>query len=161
MPRFVVGYEDIDRLPLSCPSEICPMSMCDRMARIEARLKIDEEATSTTKCKVEELEQDMKKIRVQCFTEGELRPEGRGFGDVTNIKQAWGPPSQTQKQHPVQQNQQKQAPTTAVLDHNAASQRQPMMHATSLPSMASSEPSLSDQEFTNPKNRRRRRQPFG
>ncbi|ELU10734.1 hypothetical protein CAPTEDRAFT_204263 [Capitella teleta] len=69
MPCFVVEYEDIGRLPLSRPLETCPISMCDRMARIEARLKIGEEATSTTKYKVEELDQDMKKIPVQCFTE--------------------------------------------------------------------------------------------
>ncbi|ELT87934.1 hypothetical protein CAPTEDRAFT_193390 [Capitella teleta] len=108
------------------------------MARIEAQMKINEEATSSTKCKVEELDQDLKKIRCQCFAEGELRPKGRGFDDITSVKQAC--PSQTQKQHPVQHNQQKQAPAAAVLDHNAASQRQPMMHAASMPSVPSSYP---------------------
>ncbi|ELU11728.1 hypothetical protein CAPTEDRAFT_198598 [Capitella teleta] len=112
------------------------------MARIEAQMKINEEATSSTKCKVEELDQDLKKIRCQCFAEGELRPKGRGFDDVTSVKQAC--PSQTQKQHPVQHNQQKQAPAAAVLDHNAASQRQPMMHGASMPSVPSSHPQKAD-----------------
>ncbi|ELU05028.1 hypothetical protein CAPTEDRAFT_206188 [Capitella teleta] len=50
-------------------SETCPISMCDRMARIEDRVKICKEATPTTRCKVEELGQDLKKIRGQYFAE--------------------------------------------------------------------------------------------
>ena len=43
MPRFVVEFSLLHRMPLSSPNETESISLCDRLARLEARLKTQEE----------------------------------------------------------------------------------------------------------------------
>jgi hypothetical protein len=42
VPRFVVDYMKLGRIPRSKPSEKCSISMCDRLARLEARVSATE-----------------------------------------------------------------------------------------------------------------------
>jgi hypothetical protein len=48
MPIFAVEFSSLGRLPLAKPSEKCPISLCERMAKLEARVGECESAMTET-----------------------------------------------------------------------------------------------------------------
>lgn len=52
MPIFAVEFSSLGRLPLAKPSEKCPISLCERMAKLEARVGECESAMTETNCAI-------------------------------------------------------------------------------------------------------------
>lgn len=50
LPRIAVPFEKIHRLPLAMPAETSPISMCDRIAKLEARMDATEKMVASNAC---------------------------------------------------------------------------------------------------------------
>ena len=156
MPEFVVHFESIGRLPLSKPEESCPISICDRLAKLEARMQQAEEVMAMDHCRVVTLEENTRRM------------QGPIYSDVTRPKEKPMQPAKGQKERP-QARPPVPAPNVHPVDGGTDTFPKQLLvpsaggmkPASSMLSVASSKPSLNAEGFEYPaKHQRKRRQRF-
>lgn len=59
LPRIAVPFEKIHRLPLAMPAETSPISMCDRIAKLEARMDATEKMVTSNACTLRDRKEEM------------------------------------------------------------------------------------------------------
>lgn len=154
MPEFVVHYGSLGRLPLSKPEESCPISICDRLAKLEARMQQAEDVMARDHCKVATLEENARRM------------QGPAYSEVTRPKEMPMHPTKELKGRP-----QALPPRSALNVHppdgfadtlpKRLSVPGGMKPASSMLSVASSKPSLNAEGFEYPaRHQRKRRQRF-
>ena len=185
MPNFVVGYDDVGRLPASKPAETCIISICDRLARLEERMKQTEDVSSENHCKVVTMEERLQKMQGPSYAQTaqrmnymggpEIRPTGmqRPMQDRRPPYKAPEMLSNTTKPKVMEEfpsiwaDERSQQRRSDDREMESGAPRPPPEHqpakqdglskAISLLSIASTKPSLYGDGFTYDKKQRRRR----
>ena len=144
VPDFAVHFDDIGRLPLSKPSDICPISLCDRVAKLEARLERAEEMVVEDRHRVMAIEKDM----------GAIQEKGKSYAEAAN---SWPDPkylfpNEKLRQQPPAHKQTSQTMVKLPVASAVVTERTP-----SLWSIASSKPSMHADGFEYPKDGRKKR----
>ena len=65
LPRFAVDAVGLHRIPKATPSETSSVSICERLAKLEARMNSNEDSLSNNMCRVLSIEDKVSKISEQ------------------------------------------------------------------------------------------------
>lgn len=162
--NLVVHFEQLGRLPHSMPNETCPISICDRLAKLEAKMHETEEVATVGHCKVLALEDEVRRM------------QGPSYAVVSRPRPDPKPSEAPERLLPREQREPRPERSSGASVHPGLSDarerndpqtlakqlltRSRMKPASSEQSLASSRPSLYDEgfDYDAEQKRRRRRQ---